>query len=389
MRVLFTTWAWASHLSPLVPLAWALASAGHEVRVASQPGLTAEITRAGLTAVPVGADLDIRPRLAPLSARLAAAGRPIEMPELITRFGAGTVSLYLELAEAMLPDTLAFARRWRPDLVVHEPTTFAGPLVAAALGVPSVRHLWGMDFTYLTSPLEPVALTPLARRLGLSTVDTLGVVSIDPCPPSLQAGFPVRRLHLRYTPYNGAAELPDWLRRPPQRPRICVTAGTVAGRFGGAEPLDARVVAALSEVDAELVVLAPAGELPRRPNLRTAPRIAAHLLLPGCDLVIHSGGGGLAMTALHAGVPQLLLPLNPDHQFNARRLAKAGAARLVHAVHADPGAIRAAAADLLHTPSYRAAARGLRAEMAAQPSARQVVGELTRLAGERTVCHAG
>ena len=58
MRVLFTTWAWPSHLYAMVPLARACAAAGHEVLVASQPALRREIERCGLPAAVVGADVD-------------------------------------------------------------------------------------------------------------------------------------------------------------------------------------------------------------------------------------------------------------------------------------------------------------------------------------------
>jgi hypothetical protein len=58
MRVLFTTWAWRSHLHAVTPFAWACRAAGHEVLVASQPGLVDEIVRTGLPAVGVGRDID-------------------------------------------------------------------------------------------------------------------------------------------------------------------------------------------------------------------------------------------------------------------------------------------------------------------------------------------
>ncbi len=54
--VLITSLAVEAHFNGAVPLAWALRAAGHEVRVASHPALTESITRAGLTAVPVGTD---------------------------------------------------------------------------------------------------------------------------------------------------------------------------------------------------------------------------------------------------------------------------------------------------------------------------------------------
>src|ERR1700690_1554447 len=55
MRVLFLTPpAIRSHLYIQAPLAWALRTAGHDVRVASQPDLIDDIMRTGLTAVSVG-----------------------------------------------------------------------------------------------------------------------------------------------------------------------------------------------------------------------------------------------------------------------------------------------------------------------------------------------
>uniref|UniRef100_J1RV42 Protein IroB n=1 Tax=Streptomyces auratus AGR0001 TaxID=1160718 RepID=J1RV42_9ACTN len=60
MRLLFTTWAWPSHLYALVTQAWACRAAGHEVLVASQPALAAEIGRCGLPAAVVAATTSTR-----------------------------------------------------------------------------------------------------------------------------------------------------------------------------------------------------------------------------------------------------------------------------------------------------------------------------------------
>ena len=50
MRVLIVTFPWKTHLFHLVPLAWSLRTAGHEVRVATEPDLLGAVTGAGLTA---------------------------------------------------------------------------------------------------------------------------------------------------------------------------------------------------------------------------------------------------------------------------------------------------------------------------------------------------
>lgn len=54
MRVLFTVWPLPAHLYPMLPLAWALQGAGHEVCIASHPALTDVITSAGFPAVALG-----------------------------------------------------------------------------------------------------------------------------------------------------------------------------------------------------------------------------------------------------------------------------------------------------------------------------------------------
>lgn len=386
MRVLLTSWGWASHFFPLVQLGWALQSAGHDVRVASQPGLTGVIRDAGLTAVPVGTDADYTAALTDFQSHLARWPRPVDMSELLAKFGAGTLSLYVDIAEDMLPDVHEFASAWHPDLVIHEPTTFAGPVVAKALGVPSVRHIWGMDFTYLSHEYEPVALRSLAESFGLGEMNTLGDVTIDPCPLSLRGDEKVRRLPIRYVPYNGPSVVPRWLWEPPSKPRVCVSSGTVGGRFeGAAKPFEARVLDALAGLDVDIVVVNPLGKLEPMPGVRVVDKIAMHLLLPTCALVVHSGGGGTIMTAIKSGTPQVLVPRTPDHVFNARRLEAAAASRTCFAATETPELLRECVTGVLAGPGYRERTEQLRAEMAAEPSPFTVVGQLVELAGFREV----
>jgi UDP:flavonoid glycosyltransferase YjiC (YdhE family) len=390
MRVLLTTWGWASHFFPLVQLGWALQSAGHEVRVASQPGLAGAIHNAGLTAVPVGTAADYTDSFTDFQSHLARWPRPVDMSELLDKFGAGTLSLYVDIAEDMLPGLHEYAVAWRPDLVIHEPTTYAGPIVARSLGVPSVRHIWGMDFTYLSHEYEPVALRKLTDRFGLSEMDSLGDVTIDPCPPSLRGDERVPRLSMRYVPYNGPSVVPRWLWEPPARPRVCVTGGTVGGRFeGAAKPFEVRVLDALAGLDAEVVVVNPIGELEARSGVRVIDRIAMHLLLPTCALVVHSGGGGTILTAINSGTPQVLVPRMPDHVFNARRLEAAGASRTCFAATETAELLRECVTDVLTAPGHRTRTEELRAEMAAAPSAFTVVDQLAELVKSLEVTSVG
>jgi UDP:flavonoid glycosyltransferase YjiC (YdhE family) len=387
MRALFVTWAWPTHFFPLVQLAWAMQAGGHEVRVASQPALTEAITTAGLTAVPVGTDVDIRPITAKFFQWIASQDRPVEWEHLRHK-GPSSVKMYVILAEAMVDETIGAARSWRPDIIVHEATSFAGPLAAAVMGVPTVRHIHGVDFTSLSRPYEPEALAPLCERLGLDSVETLGVATVDPCPPSMQITGDIRRLPMSYAPYNGPAILPDWLREPPGRRRLCVTWGTSTSTLTGSRMfMPPQIIAACRDLDVEVVVTLTAsdkaalGDVPA--NVRVVESVPLHLLLGTCDAIVHQGGNGTILTAAWFGLPQLVLPQLPDQLFYCAKLVETGAAAQLRIDEVSDEALRSRLAAVLSEPGYRVAAQRLQAEMLQQPSAAETVAVLEHIAAGR------
>lgn len=56
MRVLLVTPSAPDRLHALMPLAWALRTAGHETQIAGRPGFMETVTMTGFVAVPVGSD---------------------------------------------------------------------------------------------------------------------------------------------------------------------------------------------------------------------------------------------------------------------------------------------------------------------------------------------
>src|SRR3954466_3582593 len=195
MRVLMTSLAWPSHYLPMAPLGWALRAAGHEVRVASQPAMSQTITDSGQIAVATGPDLDHAEvhRRVMGGVGLERVPHPPEPGETMRTWnpdardrGRGVFSVFGAYAEAMLEDLHAYAVRWQPDLIVFDPTTFAAPVVAAALGVPAVRHVHGVDVTYQARDVISELAAPLAHRLGVGEVAVLGQATVDPCPASMQ-----------------------------------------------------------------------------------------------------------------------------------------------------------------------------------------------------------
>ncbi|MFE6385875.1 activator-dependent family glycosyltransferase [Nocardiopsis dassonvillei] len=416
MRVLLASYAEKTHFIGMVSLAWALRAAGHEVRVASQPGLAGFLRGAGLPAVPVGRDHLLRERF-----------------ELVTQWGEGDAPGLFDVGESwpgdlswdemrwglrdtaawwwrmvndpMLEDLVAFCREWRPDLVVWEATTFAAPVAAEACGAAHVRFLWSLDLfaamreQYLRHmerqpPQErddPLAawLGDRAARHGVDFSETLvrGQATLDYLPASLGVPAPTgaHRLPIRYVPYNGRAVVPDWLRTPPTRPRVCLSVGSSTTEwFGGHTFSLAEVVRGLGELDAEVVATLPPeeeaalGAVPD--NVRLVGYAPLHVLAPTCDVMITHAGPGTLCSGLSHGVPQLLVP-GPrlDAPLLARLVEREGAGLVVPSGEAGADSVRDATRRLLEDPSHAEAARRLRGEMAAMPSPAEAVRGLPRV----------
>lgn len=370
MRVLVVTAPYQGHFFPLVPLAWALRAAGHDIRVATPPGFAATAAAGGLPVVPVGRDLPAADPAAALRS-WQDGGAPRAMH---------SADWFAGLADRVLDDLVLVGRSWRPHLVLHDPLSFAAPVAAAALDVPAVRHLWGVDVTWRLVAEAADRTAAAALRVGAGPPAAPALI-LDPCPPSLQRADVPAGLRVRYVPYNGAAPAPaSLLRRGPRR-RVCLTFGTVVGDVTRLTLLH-RVVGALSGLDLDLIVAVDRGQRHLLASLPGAPlvieSVPLNVVLPSCDLVVHHGGAGTSMTAAAHGLPQLVLPHFADNFAHADQLAAYGAARRVD-TDAAGRTIRAAAGVLLGDDRYRRRARSLQREMSAQPPPSAVVHSLEAL----------
>lgn len=406
MRILFATYSEKTHFFSMVPLAWALRTAGHEVRVASQPELVETITSTGLSAVPVGRDHSVNrilrafPRLQDLVAggQLDPFIRADEPEEdlgweyIRENYDSVVLSWFRLMNEPMLDDLVGFCRSWEPDLVVWEPGTFAAPIAATACGAVHARLMWCVDFygrireMYVRRrPLEqgsdgpPDALAQWmntsARRFGVRFTEemTRGQFTIDQLPPSLHMETGVDRYPVRYTAYNGRSTIPAWLWSAPDRPRVCLTLGvTATERLSGYSVDVVEILESLAEMDAEIVATLAEeqqqglGTLPD--NVRVERFIPLQALLPTCSAVVHHGGFGSTFTSLVSGVPQVSIPQQLDTPFTARRIAAQGAGIQLDKREASGERVRACVEALLTDSSYAYSTRLLRDEILAQPS---------------------
>jgi glycosyltransferase len=400
MRILFTFFGTRPHLYPLVPLAWACRSAGHEVRVATMPKWTEAVMNTGLPAVAVGGPLERASRLRQRLADSVFSQDPwpvdwvanvgalddekVEHLELVGRY-------LIAIAAAMVDDLVAFAREWEPDAVVYDSFSYAGAVAAAAAGVPGIRHLSGTDSAQrleLTQRgAEPLPeYSEMFSRLGLAvTTDATSIV--DPTPPSLRFARHPRLQDMRYVPYNGPGVQPTGLGGPRRRPRVCVTWGHTIPAAGGAAAVHPYrdAIDAITGLGMDCLIATTPDEIELLGTLPDSARALVsaplHLLVPYCDAIVHQGGDGTALTAATAALPQVVIAGSPEADLAGGRLSAIGAA--IHLRQSDlrddparGSVIREAVARSLDEPAFRESAQRLMAEIDGQPTPTVVASRL-------------
>lgn len=428
MKVLFVPWALSGHYFPMVPLVWAFRSAGHEVRVATQPGAAELVKKSGMTVAEVGKGYDfiadMREMFASSRSQLPMArgiisadlrkdlrngsGRPARpaQPAAAQQQAAATQSakelrdmLYAKIAPfvraavAMADDIVAVAEAWRPDLVVSDPFVMAAPLAACRADAVLVHSLWGpalqrqigiFPVSGLPGNLWPGDLIRVYEKHGVEPRPEFAAATVDPCPDSLQ--FPVipNRMPVRYVPYNGTGDWPDWVLAPSARPRVCVTWGTLTTVLVGEDSFKVPgIVTALADMGVEVVVTLTAAD---RDRLGTAPAgvrvvtgLPLHLLLHSCDAIVHQGGGGTMLTAASFGVPQVIVSGAMDQLTCGVKLEAAGAGRSLGWADVGTSEFTDAVSAVLSDDTVRKAAADLREEIAAQPSPAAVAEQIAQL----------
>ena len=174
------------------------------------------------------------------------------------------------------------------------------------------------------------------------------------------------------------------------KPRVCVTSGSRVVREPGpylkAYEFLFDLASQVASLDVEVVVAVPdkvAAELRAVLGDVRAGWIPLDVVAPTCDLMVHHGGGVTIMTAMNAGVPQLILhgPHVPQfHAARSNRVAEYGAAIALPHGGEIIDRIPRLCADLLSDSSYAEHARALSMEIAALPSPGEVVGAVEELA---------
>lgn len=387
MRVLVSSTSGYGHVLPMVPLAQALLAHGHEVLWATAADAAGLVRAAGIETADAGLTEEQMADARRGILRAAAGLRPEQLAGHVfpRMFGRARTP-------AMVDDLLPVARRWRPDLVVHEQGELAGPLIGALLGVPHVTHSFGgaAPAAILAEAAQHVA--PLWAEHGQSMPPYAGCFEhlyLDICPPPLQT-VPVDHIAhvqpLRPESYTGEAteSLPPGVRTDDGRPLVYLTLGTVQNK----PDLLRAVVAAVAELDVRvLVTVGPQGDPaalgPQPPHVMVERYVSQTSVLPRCAAVVSHGGSGTVLGAAGLGLPQVCLPQAADQFRNTEGVVRTGAGLGLHPEQADGAAVAEAVRTVLQEPRFLAAARGLSDEVAAMPGPDEVAGRLEQLVSHR------
>jgi UDP:flavonoid glycosyltransferase YjiC (YdhE family) len=371
----------------MVPQARALVDAGHEVAFATATEFCPAVEEAGFTAFPAGMSLpdqlEEAARRFP-EARLAASKQRFET--FVPRMLAGVA------APARVADLMPIMADWGPDILLHDETELGGPVAAAVTGIPWADQSVGMLRPLAMARLAGEVLAPLCAEHGVDVGEFAGLfryLYLDVCPPCLQSEEidqidTAQRVHNLSLTGGSADDLPPSLRSLPAVPTVYVSLGTI---FNRDPAIFSSILAGVGGENVNVIVTIgpgadPAALGPQPENIHIERFIPQSLLLPRCDIAVNQGGTAI-LDILGHGRPLLVLPRGANQFHNAEACVASGAALALMPEEVGAESVRVAVMALLNEPSYREAAAGVAAELAAMPAPEAGVVLLERLADGR------
>lgn len=360
MRVLFIGPPLYGLLYPIISLAQGFRVNGHEVVVASAGKFAQKAAEAGLVSLDAAPDLD-------------SEAQYQRREDERKKSSLGTKAVHFTFFSDEMADRLIeFSGYWRPDLIVYPPLGVVGPLVAGKYGIPAVLQTVGFAHKPMHVKGVTRSLEAAYARHGVAGMPR-DLAWIDVAPPSLSIlendGEPI--VPMQYVPYNGGAVWQNWWQPQPARKRLLVSLGTVKPMVDGLD-LIAWVMDSAAEVDADIVLQlgtnAREGLRHLPGNVRLVDWIPMGAFLNGADGFIHHGGAGNTLTALHAGIPQIIFGEGADRPVNAQVVADRGCGL----IPGEQGLTSQLVNELLSNDSLRIASEEVATEMASQPSPSQV-----------------
>jgi MGT family glycosyltransferase len=391
----------------MLPLARALAAAGHDVTVACRPSMTALVASAGIVSVPVFADEDF-----PVSAEGLARTAAVELdrlmkhagarrPDVVVREWAETAGLVVAL-EHEVPCVVAGLkiRPGPPEDGAHPCVSLMEEGIGGLLGAAPAPGGFSFDLAKVAARHARIARR--ADGAVTATVEIsslLGDLWLSFYPPVLAIpGTPPLAAEHHFQPpvfdHLPDERLPSWFAALADRPIVLATLGTTVNHADG---LLEGIVEAAGPLEVHLVVAtgpgreaATLGDLPD--NVHVTSYLPLSLASRYCAAIVMHGGFGTTMTALRSGVPVLCVPVNGDQPVNARRCAEIGAGLSygdgasgplgMDAPEVEPDRLRAMLQRILDEPSFASNARRVADDIAALPPIDRAVPLIEDLVGQ-------
>jgi MGT family glycosyltransferase len=401
---LFVLWAGGGNVPPQLALARRLATRGHRVRMLAPTVLRESIEAAGITfeayrQIPehdesvrersIVRDFEARSRLGALAASrdnlVGAMTRPVaaDVLDALERRPADVVAFDYLLFGSMFAAEKA---RIRSAMLIHTIYPFPAPRLPPygmgwmPLGGPAGRlreRIGRLIFRQVYErPLLP-RFNEVRTNLGLEPLHTIDELlqRVDRAIVLTSRAFDFPSPLPANVEYVGAqleppAPSPAWdspWTAADDRPLVVVGLSTTHQAH---DRLLARIVDALGTLPVRALVTAGGATVPSSvpDNIHVARFVPHSWVLPEAAVVVTHAGLGTVHAALAHGVPLVCLPIGRDQPDNAARVEWHGAG-LRRSPRSSASAIRAAVETVLHDASFRAAARRIAVQMAADRSA--------------------
>ncbi len=353
----------AGHFNPLVPFLRAARRRGDEVLTVAPPALREMVESAGFP---------FRAGGEPPEEQVAAIRERLPVVPAAEASVLGNRELFGRLATvAMLAGMEDAWGDWGPELVLRDPTEYASAVLAARTRTPVAQVAISLaeaeaGSIAVAAPALEEHRQGLVSELRAAPYLTRFPASLDPSPFADTIRF--------HEPREPPVALPDWWGGS-DAPLIYLTFGTVLGHMSIAAGTYAMALRAVARLSARVLLTvgrrfdaSTLGPVPA--NVHVEPWIDQARVLDHAQLVVCHGGSGTTLAALAAGVPLVMVPLFADQFENARRVAQAGAGRVVETRVPE---ITEGIHDVLGDVTYRDRARDIAAEMAATPTVEDVL----------------
>jgi MGT family glycosyltransferase len=425
-RFLFTTWPFPGHVIPHAAIARALRERGHECAFYTGSRGGKVLDAEGIRYFPFQ-----RVNEDELWKLLFEEQAGFVHWRNFLRFQGIMRSWLLETLPGQVEDLLPIIERWKPDVIVCDPTMWSPILILRekygipvavscyfackvpgpdmppfGLGLRLPVNAWDRALYRLISKSVDLAsagfrgrANDIRRSFGLSPIHVsvsafAGSMPLYMVPTSPEFDYNRRNLPksvhyvgpcLWQERSGGVAEEFTGLRR--DRPWIHVTEGTIHMQA----PLVLKAAATgLANLPMEVIMTTGGNREPAEldigdmaSNIRLYRWVSHNELLPKTAVLVTTGGAGSVMAALNAGVPMVVVPTEWDKPEVAQRVVEAGAGIRLSPRNCTPERLREAVERVLRESSFRQNARRLQASFGRYGGPAQAAELLEGLATER------